>query len=180
MDYSLLTLSHGQLILGLILGPININQFHANIGYMLFTWEIIFMLQHMAWSTWLESRRQEVGKPPIIRSCAMSTISPKTVWCAIFASYTKLFPMNRLIHSHLLSIGGPLVSRAAVTALNPWKLNVNESHYNEPIPAKPLHWNYYQLGSLFWNRTRFEYELRARNIPCQLPMNNARLRLFIW
>jgi hypothetical protein len=26
------------------------------------------------------------------------------------------------IHSHLLSIGGPLVPRAAVTALNPWKL----------------------------------------------------------
>jgi hypothetical protein len=70
MGYSLLT--HGQLILG----PININQFHENIGYLLFTWEIIFILQHMDWSTWLQSRRQEVGKPPIIRSCVMSTISP--------------------------------------------------------------------------------------------------------
>jgi hypothetical protein len=50
-----------------------------------------------------------------------------------------------------------LVSRAAVMDHESYS-NGNESHYNEPIEAKPLHWNYYQVA-FFWNSTRLEYEL---------------------
>jgi hypothetical protein len=42
-----------------------------------------------------------------------------------------------------------VVSKAAAAALNTrgggdeTYSNGNESHYNEPIPAKPLEWNYF-------------------------------------